>query len=78
MTDEVQAEAEQSGPQVSGFEAPIQALVDNVILAAKDADICLKEGNKSAGRRARKLLGDVKKGITPLRITILEKMKTKE
>lgn len=78
MTDEVQAEAEQSGPQVSGFESPVQKLVDDVLLAAKDADICLKEGNKSAGRRARKVLGEIKKGITPLRIQILEKMKTKE
>ena len=72
--------AEASGPQTSGFEKPVQEMVDCVLRAAKDADVCLKEGNKSAGRRARTAFGDIKKRTTPLRKAILERMhgKSKE
>ena len=59
------------------FEPPIQELLDCFLKAAKDADICLKDGNKSAGRRARGMLGDIKKRTTPLRKAILERMKGK-
>ena len=42
---------------------------------AMDADRCLNEKNKSAGRRARKSLNEIRKLIKPLRVSILESMK---
>jgi hypothetical protein len=79
MSEEAQAQdAEGSaGPQVVGFVPEVQELVDDFLKAAKDADTCLREGNKSAGRRARSAFGDVKKKTTPLRKAILDRMKGK-
>ena len=57
------------------FSAPVQEFVDSVRAAAREADLCLKGGNKAAGRRARKELSAVKKAITPLRNAILAAMK---
>ena len=62
-------------PQAGGFVTPVQEIVDAFLGAAKEADGCIKTGNKSQGRRARKMLSEVKKAITPLRETILTVMK---
>ena len=59
------------------FSAPVQEFVDAVMVAAREADLCLTGGNKAAGRRARKELSAVKKAITPLRDVILAAMKGK-
>jgi len=63
------------GPQASSFSPEVQQVVDTLLAAAAEADNCLKSGNKAAGRRARKGLGEVKKMLTPLRATILASMK---
>ena len=42
------------------------------VRAVLDSDRCMKSGNKSAGKRARKKLVEIKKDITPLRKTLLE------
>ena len=76
-TQDVQETASADAAPAENFESPIQEMVDSVLAAARDADICLKEGNKSAGRRARGMLGDVKKKTTPLRKIILDRMKGK-
>ena len=61
--------------QTPTFSRPVQDFVDAVLDAAREAEVCLKTGNKAAGRRARKSLSEVKKAITPLRDTILAVMK---
>lgn len=53
----------------------VQELVDMVKDLAVDAHRAMTENNKSAGRRARIALTALKNKITPLRQTILEKMK---
>lgn len=78
MSDDAQApEKEEAGPQVTGFVEQVQEMVDDFLKAAKDADTCLREGNKSAGRRARSAFGEIKKKTTPLRKAILDRMKGK-
>ena len=72
MTDE---QADGGAPDAPEFSAPVQEFVNSVLAAAKEADLCLKGGNKAAGRRARKALSGVKKSITPLRDAILGAMK---
>ena len=64
-------------PGAAEFVPPVQEIVDVFLKAAKEADGCIKTGNKAQGRRARKLLSDVKKAITPLRQAILDVMKGK-
>ena len=61
--------------QTQGFSPEVQAAVDLMLEAAKEATVCFTSGNKAAGRRARVALGELKKSITPLRQTILDKMK---
>ena len=53
----------------------IQKFIAIVNEMAMDADRCLNEKNKSAGRRARKSLNEIRKLIKPLRVSILESMK---
>lgn len=72
MSDTEATEGESGGDQ---FVEPLQNFLSQVQQALKEAQVCFDKGNKSAGRRARKLLGEVKKAITPLRAEILEKMK---
>lgn len=55
--------------------AEIVGIVDNMSL---DAHKAITEGNKSAGRRARGLLNDLKHKITPLRKKILDNMHVEE
>jgi hypothetical protein len=57
------------------YAEPLQNLLDAVQTAITEAQVCFDTGNKSAGRRARKALGEIKKSLTPLRATVLEKMK---
>ena len=59
------------------FVTSVQELVDMVKDLAIDAHRSLTENNKSAGRRARIALTQLKSKITPLRKTILDKMKEK-
>lgn len=42
------------------------------VRAILDSDRCLKSGNKSAGKRARKKLVEIKKDVTPIRKKLLE------
>ena len=62
-------------PQSGGFVPQVQEIVDALLKAAEEADGCIKTRNKAQGRRARKMLSDVKKAITPLRETVLAAMK---
>lgn len=57
------------------YDPQIQEIIDLAEQAALDAQKALDEGNKSAGRRARGILNDIKKKITPLRKMILDGMK---
>jgi hypothetical protein len=56
------------------YTKEVQELVNIMKDAAADASKALTTGNKSAGRRARNLLNDFKKKITPLRKLILKKI----
>jgi hypothetical protein len=55
------------------YTKEVQELVNMMKDAAIDTSKALTTGNKSAGRRARNLLNDLKKKITPLRKLILKK-----
>ena len=61
--------------RTTGFTKEIQDVIDMLLSAAEEAEECLQRGNKAAGRRARKGLGEVKKMLTPLRTSILSAMK---
>lgn len=65
--DIIQPEAE--------YHPEVQELFEMVKTMSIDADRALREGNKSAGRRARIALTAIKKKVTPLRDQILKKMK---
>lgn len=54
------------------FESAVQKIVDLVNEMAQDADRCLKEKNKSAGRRARKSLNELRKMCPELRKILLD------
>ena len=54
MTDD---QAEGGAADAPEFSPSVQEFVDSVRTAAREADLCLKGGNKSAGRRARKESG---------------------
>ena len=55
----------------------VQKLVDLVESLSRDANQALINHNRSAGRRARTLLIDVRNKITPLRKKILKAIKEK-
>ena len=63
------------GDEGREFDSDVQSIVELVAEMSVDADRCLTESNKSAGKRARKALNEIKKKITPLRKRILEVMK---
>lgn len=62
-------------PGNTEYAKPVQEMIDMVTEMAGDADRALRNGNKSAGRRARTILIAMKKKITPLRDQILAEMK---
>ncbi len=53
----------------------IVKFVEAVLTMAKDADSCMTDGVKAAGRRARVSLSSISKECKELRKTILDKMK---
>jgi hypothetical protein len=59
------------------FIPEVKEIVDMVNSLAPDANRAILEHNKSAGRRARIVLTEVKNRITPLRRKILVEMKKK-
>lgn len=56
------------------FHPDVQEIVNLVNEMAIDADRCLKEGNKSAGKRARSSLNTLRKRCPEMRKTILQAM----
>ena len=57
------------------FHESIAEIVGLVNEMAPDADRCLREKNKSAGKRARTALNMLRKKCTPLRQMLLQTMK---
>jgi hypothetical protein len=62
------SESQYTSPEVTKF-------VENVLAMAKDADACMTDGVKAAGRRARVTLSSISKECKELRKSLLEKMK---
>jgi hypothetical protein len=54
------------------LHADIVEFARSAIRAILDSDRCMKTGNKSAGKRARKKLVEIKKDVTPVRKKLLE------
>ena len=71
MPDETAAPEAQEEPQ-KVYDEEVQQVLDLAKSMAEDADKCLAEANKSAGKRARKALNEIKKACTPLRKRLLE------
>ena len=59
------------------LHAEVVEFAKSAIRSILDTDRCFKDKNKSAGKRARKQLIEIKKSITPLRGKILEITSTK-
>jgi hypothetical protein len=57
------------------YAEPLQKFVDKVLGMAEDAEKCLSDGVKTAGRKARKSLSGIANDCKELRKTILAKMK---
>jgi hypothetical protein len=69
-------ESDVQEPEIQ-YVPEVQEIVSLVKEMAFDAHRAIQEGNKSAGRRARNSLNELKHKITPLRKLILSKMQGK-
>jgi len=75
--NETQAPEETKKEKASENHPEMQKLIDLLDKVVPDANDAFKNKNKSAARRARVGLMEVKKLITPLRNAILESVKSK-